>query len=857
MKFSLEFEGEEQYKEKIYTILDEEYDKAEADLNYKKKKVDEDAYEEQYSHIAHSEFHEAERRRNEICSRILALYKCPYYSHIELSDSGLDSHYFLSDCPELEQPIRKNGLYLIPFKKGALYSVLSQIYRSKKGGHYEYRTEDGAVVDCVVQLLCDDDIANRVLRKVIQYYPAPKEKSIDLDELMEMRLSENRDNPSFKNIIATLATKQFEIMEIDPSQNFVLQGCAGSGKSQCLINRLFYLRDHLSSSQWNNVLMITPSKLFKNYESDQIRKFKLTEVESCSVSELYKQLLEAFDQRFSDRQYIFELTEENLPEDYLKNVYSEKNILMIATEINRAFKKYTGDACEAIGVKLPKTISATFINELSRKIDEELSRKDVEDRLEQDNEYAKKKTDYETLIKKIEKAEKDIDLNRKKLQDIDRNAARVKDQTREKAEAEKEYKSIIKQYKSAVKATFEQLKEVKEASFAAVTAEFPYYYSRKLSEINDFLSGVKYKFYQHECDFYLGYSNYMESQIKELTGGLGIKEYNDSIKKKKVAILSKISELEDSISISNKQKQELELQLLKRIEETEGVGYGKVFNRYSIERSKRLLSRLESDIFEKEVWNALAPLKEKFSIKTLETTVLPDGRKKESRILYKSDLLFYLMIYSALHSLEKLPGYSLICIDEGQDLHKADYQMVRALFPKAVLNVFGDINQILHESYGVYDWEDDTGIKEIYPLDVNYRNPPEIVKFCNDRFEMQMKYVGKMDPNRCPKIINSAAQLRKEQSPHDIDYIILDNIEFRKMCSWLGLDQSECQFIDTRSEEIQPGKIHCYTVYAAKGLEFSNVFVYSDRMTEKQKFVSCTRATKNLYYYEKDPVNHE
>ena len=94
-----------------------------------------------------------------------------------------------------------------------------------------------------------------------------------------------------------------------------------------------------------------------------------------------------------------------------------------------------------------------------------------------------------------------------------------------------------------------------------------------------------------------------------------------------------------------------------------------------MDRARYFLSRIESTIFEQAVWNAMLPYKKKNSIRAIDVEPLENGRRRETRILYKSDLLFYIMVYTRLHSNEKLPAYRMLCIDEGQDLHKADYDL--------------------------------------------------------------------------------------------------------------------------------------------------------------------------------------
>ena len=80
---------------------------------------------------------------------------------------------------------------------------------------------------------------------------------IDADEMLVELLDENRDDPILKNIISTLQQQQFTIIEADTNQSFIVQGCAGSGKSQCIFHRLFFLRDELSDKGWDKVVLIT------------------------------------------------------------------------------------------------------------------------------------------------------------------------------------------------------------------------------------------------------------------------------------------------------------------------------------------------------------------------------------------------------------------------------------------------------------------------------------------------------------------------------------------------------------------------------------------------------------------------
>lgn len=245
----------------------------------------------------------------------------------------------------------------------------------------------------------------------------------------------------------------------------------------------------------------------------------------------------------------------------------------------------------------------------------------------------------------------------------------------------------------------------------------------------------------------------------------------------------------------------------------------------------------------------MLPLKEQYHVHTLDVEKLDEKHQRETRILYKSDLLFYLKIYTTLHVEAKLPEYNLFCIDEGQDLHKADYDFLHQLYPKARFNIFGDTQQVLHTACGVKNWPNDTGIKKIYHLDCNYRNPAAIADFCNTEFKSKMKYLGKPRSKRYPTLISEPSQLPQVFQNKKTVFIVRDYEAFRKFCNLSGKSETCFEYLDTTAEKATGEKPACYSVFAAKGLEFSTVCVYPERMTTNQKVVSCTRATEVLYYY--------
>ena len=283
--------------------------------------------------------------------------------------------------------------------------------------------------------------------------------------------------------------------------------------------------------------------------------------------------------------------------------------------------------------------------------------------------------------------------------------------------------------------------------------------------------------------------------------------------------------------------------------EVTGAQSSRALRRADMERARYFLSRIESSVFEQEVWKALTPQKEQYHIRTLNIEERSDGRKRETRILYKSDLLFYVKIYARLHGNANLPDYTLLCIDEGQDLHKADYDLLKKLFPKATFNIFGDTDQVLHMECGIHDWKSDVGFDRLFLLDRNYRNEAGIVEFCNRKFGCNMKYVGTPHKGRSPQVLHSIREILPVLNDDQITVIVKNRASFERLSKSVG-DKYPLEFLDTNAKELPEDIVPCYSIFAAKGLEFPSVLVISDDMTQSQNIVACTRATERLYYYE-------
>ncbi len=127
------------------------------------------------------------------------------------------------------------------------------------------------------------------------------------DELLRPYLSINADN-KMKTIIASIQKEQNEIIRRPVSENIIVQGVAGSGKTSVALHRIAYLAFNLekkiNSSQF---LVIGPNKYFLNYISSVLPELETEPVEQQTYAEL-----------------ICKLTKEKLTLDTQSTIFNQK-----------------------------------------------------------------------------------------------------------------------------------------------------------------------------------------------------------------------------------------------------------------------------------------------------------------------------------------------------------------------------------------------------------------------------------------------------------------------------------------------------------------------------------------------------
>ena len=121
------------------------------------------------------------------------------------------------------------------------------------------------------------DICKKVVSVDILYDNENELASHISDIFLRKVLLKNRSNTQLKDIINTIQEKQNEIRSYDENASFLVQGCAGSGKTIVLLHRIRYLRYNKMIGNDNYKLLI-PNAGLKDYISKSPQNLTLRRI---------------------------------------------------------------------------------------------------------------------------------------------------------------------------------------------------------------------------------------------------------------------------------------------------------------------------------------------------------------------------------------------------------------------------------------------------------------------------------------------------------------------------------------------------------------------------------------------------
>ena len=120
---------------------------------------------------------------------------------------------------------------------------------------------------------------------------AGRDEEIIFDPFLKEILKEKKEQSEISDIIETIQEKQYEIITKPERDSFVVQGCAGSGKTMILLHRLSFLMYNNEKLTPRDVLVITPSDSFNAFIDELSAVLELEKVKTYTIDEYFLQLL--------------------------------------------------------------------------------------------------------------------------------------------------------------------------------------------------------------------------------------------------------------------------------------------------------------------------------------------------------------------------------------------------------------------------------------------------------------------------------------------------------------------------------------------------------------------------------------
>ncbi len=689
-------------------------------------------------------------------------YKCffeePYFARMDLVDDkeGYNSYYIGKKGDEkLEIVDWRAPLAKRYYQKSKLsfsineydYKIiLRRALQTKNGKFIDFKNEYLSLKD----YLTKEEIGGR-------------DEELIFDPYLRGILKERKDESTIRDIIETIQEKQFEMITLPERENFVLQGCAGSGKTMVLLHRLSYLLYNNEELSARDVLVITPSNSFNDFIDELATVLELEKVRTVTMSDYFLSILEKLGVDLSQKinPAILETKE------YLQYIYSPAFPQDIQNTLDKVYDSVHGmlssPECEDIISVILKNCEKqrenyTAIRNSSQRVRRTLLG-EIKERAEGGIYFTKPFRDFMNALQTVEDF-----LGRTLRSEKSENQSYF-------------YKELVTFYKSAGDIVKRNAAVIARAR--GDLADLRLTVEKEIAEYRRY----KYRVGSHEFLTYADSIAVRENLIKEID---------------KIAPL--VEEIGDDCLI-----------------------FSDFYEVLKGEKNFTSLGKCENFI-------DLVRFFYKSTVKKAKNKHGVVGKG-----LVRSDAYSICYLLSLLG--EKLPmRYSLVFVDEGQDVSANEYDLLRRINASASFNIFGDLKQNMTSFRGIDSWE------EVFPFPVhylrqNYRNTNQIVDFVSRTLDADMQSIGfdgpevaAVKPYRIPSFFKDIAGLKA-----------LITSEER-----LSLYRKKSYNILRETGKISKTKINLMTVYESKGLEFSAVAVDDSDLSPHEKYIAYTRALMTL-----------
>lgn len=666
------------------------------------------------------------------------------------------------------------------------------------------------------------------------------------DNYLRNALIRNKDKDSIGSIIQTIQQKQDDIRGLEKRRSFIVQGCAGSGKTMVLLHRLRYLLYNRAFGG-KDYCFLVPSLSFRKYIRDIALKFNINPNYIFSYQSYYSFMLNKFNPNSSVEQ-----NELVFPADYLERVYSESFIRECYMRVLKNFSEQFSNlsdycdhmltelleketaAVEAAIVKL-RTDTIYAVADYVSKFAELKDYSEIPVLLESasallaDEKEQMQKMKFQ--VENIQIAPDDARIvSDEKLRLLDNDIEAVKLQISKAsvftaASHKKKLEQLILKRDEYYKELYEQVLEQERLLRQAELSDHSILFEGcTITEVESLLAQAKSIY------------SYAESHIlREEEKLRNMKDYFAS--KYSAEISALVDMIEGSADLPDIVSS-LSLNLNPAHSLTRYISLGcTVFSAFSHHvadakeaesfRSKFsfFINRTERELkayLQTLIFNACKKsIKDEFSVKICD--------------VYKH--YWYLGLYCRyLCGGEFEHRRPFIFIDEAQDLSPSELRLINRINTPIeegaapVFNFFGDVNQTI-TGHGVKNWSELGFIDEVFTLDENFRNTNQIIDYCNSKLPFRMEKIG-VDMGPVEEYADLESLLSSRVLPESAAFIVKD--EFAA---------------DDLNHALRSAGVSDYQVFAVKsvkGMEFRRVYVIDRDMSPNEKYIAYTRSLANL-----------
>lgn len=265
----------------------------------------------------------------------------PYFARMDLIDNqeGYNSYYIGKkgdiklEILDWRTPVARRyyqkSCSSFTFHEYEYKTILRRAIRAKSGKVLDFKNEYLSLREH----LSEEEIAGRDEENVLDPF---------LREIIKTR----KEEAAVRDIIETIQEKQYEIITCPKDINFVLQGCAGSGKTMVMLHRLSYLMYNHEEIKPRDVLILTPSNSFNAFIDELAEILELERVRTQTVYEYFLQVLKNEKIDLSEKIDINQA--EN--EEYLAYVYSPNFVADVHKKLDKVYDNlyglFTGEECK-------------------------------------------------------------------------------------------------------------------------------------------------------------------------------------------------------------------------------------------------------------------------------------------------------------------------------------------------------------------------------------------------------------------------------------------------------------------------------------------------------------------------------